>query len=111
MIVLDGTSMTCADVAAVGRRLAGVEIGAAGWRRASSAAETARALTEQALAAGRAVYGRTTGVGFNRSIEGIPEDGRSVGLRLGPSHATRARPPPAAGGGLALPAGRATPHA
>src|SRR5258708_31682315 len=107
MIVLDGTSMTCADVAAVGRRLAGVEIGAAGWRRASSAAETARALTEQALAAGRAVYGRTTGVGFNRSIEVIPEDERSVGLRLVRSHASRAGPLLAPAGRLATLAVRA----
>ena len=92
MIVLDGTSLTCADVAAVGRRLVGVEIGAAGLRRAGAAAETARALTEQAAAAGRAVYGRTTGVGFNRSIEVIPDDERAVGLRLVRSHASGAGP-------------------
>lgn len=107
MIVLDGTSLTCADVAAVGRRLAGVEIGAAGLRRATAAAETARALTAQALAAGRAVYGRTTGVGFNRSIDVIPEDERSVGLRLVRSHASGAGPLLAPEVGLAMLAVRA----
>jgi histidine ammonia-lyase len=107
MIVLDGTSMTCGDVAAVGRRLAGVEIGPAGLRRASAAAETARAMTEQALAAGRAVYGRTTGVGFNRSIEVIPADERSVGLRLVRSHASGAGPLLAPEVGLAMLAVRA----
>ena len=45
MIVLDGTSLTCADVTAVGRRQAEVEIGAAGRARAGAAAMTARALT------------------------------------------------------------------
>jgi len=107
MIVLDGTSLTCADVAAVGRRLAGVEIGPAGFRRASAAAQTARALTEQAVAAGRAVYGRTTGVGFNRNIEVIPDDKRPVGLRLIRSHASGAGPLLAPEVGLAMLAVRA----
>ena len=107
MIVLDGTSLTCADVAAVGRRLAGVEISAAGLRRAGAAAETARALTEQAAAVGRAVYGRTTGVGFNRSIEVIPSDERAVGLRLVRSHASGAGPLLAPEVGLAMLAVRA----
>jgi len=107
VIVLEGTSLTCADVAAVGRRLAGVEIGAAGLRRASAAAQTARALTEQAAAAGRAVYGRTTGVGFNRSIEVIPSDERAVGLRLVRSHASGAGPLLAPEVGLAMLAVRA----
>ncbi len=107
MITLDGRSLTCADVAAIGRRLTGVEIGADGVRRASAAAETARALTEQAAAAGRAVYGRTTGVGFNRSIEVIPADGRAVGLRLVRSHASGAGPPLAPEVGLAMLAVRA----
>jgi histidine ammonia-lyase len=92
MIVLDGMSLTCADVAAIGRRQAGVEIAAAGWHRASAAAETARAITEQATAAGRPVYGRTTGVGFNRSVEVVPDDERAVGLRLVRSHASGAGP-------------------
>jgi histidine ammonia-lyase len=92
MIVLDGMSLTCADVAAIGRRLAGVEIAAAGWQRASAAAETARALTQQAAAAGRPVYGRTTGVGLNRSVEVVPDDELEVGLRLARSHASGAGP-------------------
>jgi histidine ammonia-lyase len=107
MITLDGKSLTCADVAAIGRRLTGVEISAEGVRRASAAAETARALTEQAAAAGRAVYGRTTGVGFNRNIEVIPADERAVGLRLARSHASGAGPLLAAEVGLAMVAVRA----
>ena len=92
MIVLDGTSLTCAGVAAIGRRLAGVEIAAAGWDRASAAAQTARVATQRAAAAGRAVYGRTTGVGFQRGIEVTPEDRPVVGLRLIRSHASGAGP-------------------
>jgi histidine ammonia-lyase len=87
VIVLDGTSLTCADVAAVGRRLAGVAIGAAGSDRASAAAETARALT-----ATRGVYGRTTGVGANRKIEVEDDDARAHGLRLVRSHASGSGP-------------------
>jgi histidine ammonia-lyase len=107
MIVLDGKSLTCADVAAVGRGLAQVEIGGDGLRRASAAAKTARVLTEQAAAAGRAVYGRTTGVGFNRSIEVIPADEQAVGLRLIRSHASGAGPLLAPDVGLAMVAVRA----
>ena len=92
MIVLDGRSLTCAEVAAIGRRQAGVEISAAGRHRAGAAAVTARVMTQQAAAAGRPVYGRTTGVGFNRSIEVIPDDERDVGLRLVRSHASGAGP-------------------
>ncbi len=69
MIVLDGESVTCADVAAIGRREATARIGEAGRDRAEAAARTMRTLTEQAVASGVAIYGRTTGVGFNRSIE------------------------------------------
>ena len=87
MIVLDGTSLTCADVAAIGRRQAGVEIGAAGRARASAAATTARALTARG-----AVYGRTTGVGANKGIQVAPADAAGTGLRLVRSHASGAGP-------------------
>jgi len=60
MIVLDGTSLTCADVTAAARRTARVAIAAEGSERARAAATVART----AAAAG-AVYGRTTGVGAN----------------------------------------------
>src|SRR5262245_7699530 len=107
MVELNGTSLTCAEVAAIGRRQTGVEIGAAGLHRATLAAAAARAMTEQAAAAGRAVYGRTTGVGFNRNIKVIPDDQRAVGLRLVRSHATGAGPLLAPEVGLAMLAARA----
>ena len=92
MIILDGTSLTCADVAALGRRQAAARIGEAGHDRAAAAARTMRALTDQAVAAGVAIYGRTTGVGFNRTIQVSPDDERLVGLRLVRSHAAGAGP-------------------
>jgi histidine ammonia-lyase len=87
MVILDGTSLTCAEVAAIGRQLAAVEIGAAGRARASAAATTARALTEHG-----AVYGRTTGVGANKVVQVGPGDGQGTGLRLVRSHASGAGP-------------------
>ena len=70
--------------------------------RAGAAARTMRALTEQAVASGVAIYGRTTGVGFNRSIEVSPEDEHLVGLRLVRSHAAGAGPLVAPEIGLAM---------
>ena len=85
MIVLDGASLTCADVAAIGRRLAQVEVGAAGRTRASVAAAAVRGLP------GHAAYGRTTGVGANKSVQ-IRGGDVATGLRLARSHATGAGP-------------------
>jgi histidine ammonia-lyase len=102
MIVLDGTSLTCADVAAIGRRLAQVEIGPAGHERASAAAVTARALI-----AGGAVYGRTTGVGANKGVQVGADDVQATGLRLVRSHAGGAGPLIAAEVSLAMVAVRA----
>jgi histidine ammonia-lyase len=93
MIVLDGTSLTCAEVAAIGRGLAPVEIGDEGRARAGAAAADARLAAEHAIKAGGAVYGRTTGVGFNRGIEVAADDQRLSGLRLLRSHAAGAGPP------------------
>ena len=87
MVILDGTSLTCTDVAAIGRRQAEVEIGAAGRARASAAAITARALTAQG-----AVYGRTTGVGANKIVQVGAGDAAGTGLRLVRSHASGAGP-------------------
>jgi len=107
MIVLDGTSLTCAEVAAIGRRLALVEVGADGRARAEAAATAARAAAEDAVRAGGAVYGRTTGVGYNRGIEVAADDQRLSGLRLLRSHAAGAGPPLAPEVGLAMLAVRA----
>ena len=102
MIVLDGTSLTCADVAAIGRRQAAVEIGTVGRARASAAATTARVLTARG-----AVYGRTTGVGANRGVQVGPGDAAGTGLRLVRSHASGAGPLIAPEVGLAALAVRA----
>ena len=85
MIILDGTSLTCADVAAIGRRLAPVEIGAPGRARASAAAAAVRTLPAHA------VYGRTTGVGANKSVQ-VRVGDAATGLRLVRSHASGAGP-------------------
>lgn len=90
MIVLDGLSLTCAGVAAIGRRQSGVQIDSAGRDRARAAADVVRAVTS-----GREVYGRTTGVGANRGVSVSPAEARAHGLRLARSHA--------GGGGPLLP--------
>jgi histidine ammonia-lyase len=107
MIVLGGTSLTCAEVAAIGRRLASVEIGEEGRVRAGAAAALARAAAERAAEAGGAVYGRTTGVGYNRGVEVTVDDQQSSGLRLLRSHSAGAGPPLEPEVGLAMLAVRA----
>lgn len=100
MIVLDGVSLTCADVAAVGRRQANVTIDRAGWERAAAAAQVARSAAE-----GR--YGRTTGVGANRGLPVRADDAHAHGLRLVRSHAAGAGPLLAGEIGIAMLAVRA----
>lgn len=80
-VLLDGDSLTCAQVAAAARGQAAVTIGAAGRERARAAAETAAEVTAQ-----RPVYGRTTGVGANRDQPVAVAD-EQAGLRLMRSHA------------------------
>jgi histidine ammonia-lyase len=91
MIVLDGTSLTCADVAALGRQTAQASISRDGWERAAAAAEVART-----VAASQEVYGRTTGVGANRGLSVSHSDASAHGMRLIRSHA--------GGGGELVPA-------
>jgi histidine ammonia-lyase len=86
-IVLDGESLTCGDVAAIGRRTATVAVDRAGRERAAAAAEVARRAT-----AGTGSYGRTTGVGANRGLAVEPGDVHAHGLRLIRSHATSGGP-------------------
>lgn len=79
-VTLDGTTLSCAGVAAVARRRATVTIAPEGLARAAASHQVA--LT----AVGRdAVYGRTTGVGANGKVAVEPGDGH--GLRLLRSHA------------------------
>jgi histidine ammonia-lyase len=82
VLILDGTSLTCAQVAAAARGQLRVEPGEHGRARARAAAEVAAA-----VAARQQVYGRTTGVGANRSLTVRSEDAPGHGLRLLRSHA------------------------
>ena len=86
-IVIDGTSLTSAGVAAVARDEAWVTV-------APAAAEAARAAWETALdvTARRPVYGRTTGVGANRNVGLAEDDLAEHGLRLLRSHAAGSGP-------------------
>jgi histidine ammonia-lyase len=102
MIVLDGTSLTCADVAALGRREDTAAISPQGWERAAAAASAART----AAAAGP-VYGRTTGVGANRGLAVDSGEAGAHGLRLIRSHAGGGGPLVAAELGRAMLAVRA----
>src|SRR5687767_8195079 len=81
-LVLDGDRLTCLDVisvAAGGR----VEFSAQARQRI----EAARRAGEQAASRGP-VFGRTTGVGANRSQD-VDREGVGHGLRLWRSHAPR----------------------
>jgi histidine ammonia-lyase len=102
LIVIDGASLSCADVAAAGRRQANVAIDRIGWERAAAAAQVAKDAAER-----RGWYGRTTGVGANRGLAVSADDVRAHGLRLIRSHATGGGPPLAAEIGIAMLAVRA----
>jgi histidine ammonia-lyase len=82
MIVVDGRSLTCADVAALAHGAAEVTIGPLGRERAAAAATLARTLASR-----QPVYGRTTGVGANRGLAVAGADAGLHGLRLIRSHA------------------------
>lgn len=82
VLVLDGVSLTCARVAAAARGQLRVQPGEQGRQRARAAARVA-----SVVAARRAVYGRTTGVGANRSLTVSSQDAARHGLRLLRSHA------------------------
>ncbi|MEJ3657725.1 aromatic amino acid ammonia-lyase [Actinomycetes bacterium KLBMP 9759] len=85
-VVVDGSSLTCADVISVARGETRVSLDAKAVRRA----EEAHALAERIVEV-RPLYGRTTGVGANR-IEIVEEDGRGHALRLLRSHASGTGP-------------------
>jgi histidine ammonia-lyase len=82
VVVLDGESLTCAQVAALARGEARAAVSAAARERAREAAQLAAG-----LAAERPVYGRTTGVGANRDQQVQGEAAAGNGLRLLRSHA------------------------
>jgi histidine ammonia-lyase len=82
VLVLDGTALTCAGVAAAARGERPVAIADEGRKRAAAASEVARYATAR-----REVYGRTTGVGANRDTAVSGAGAAGHGLRLIHSHA------------------------
>jgi histidine ammonia-lyase len=89
-VVLDGTRLTCDQVSAVARDRTRIEVSPGGADRARAAWEVVREVVRR-----RPVYGRTTGVGANRTVEaGADIAGDPAhGLRLLRSHAGGAGPP------------------
>jgi histidine ammonia-lyase len=87
-VTVDGTLLTCAMVRAVACDGARVVLDPAGLARARAAHDVVRE-----VAAARPVYGRTTGVGANRSVDvPLDVDDGAHGLRLLRSHAGGAGP-------------------
>ena len=85
--MLDGGSLTCAGVARVARREATVEVAAGAVTAARRAWQTARRVAGQ-----RPVYGITTGVGANRTVQVAAAEAAQHGLNLLRSHAAGAGP-------------------
>ncbi len=86
-IVLDGGSLTCAEVARVAGGQAGVEVAPAAVTAARAAWQTAREVAGQ-----RPVYGRTTGVGAKRDVPVAAGEAAGHGRRVLRSHAAGAGP-------------------
>jgi histidine ammonia-lyase len=87
VVTIDGSSLTCAEVAAVARRRASVTVGDAAVTAARAAWQVA-----QEVAARQPVYGRTTGVGANHVVPLSETDRAEHGFRLLRSHAAGAGP-------------------
>jgi histidine ammonia-lyase len=85
--VLGGGTLNCADVAAIARDGRRVSIAAEGLARAVASREVANQLVGR-----RGVYGRTTGVGANRSVQIDAVEAPDHGLNLLRSHAGGAGP-------------------
>ncbi len=86
-VVIDGASLTCAQVARAGRGQARVEVAPAAVAAARTAWQVARE-----VAARRPVYGWTTGVGANRTVQVPAAQAAEHGLNLLRSHAAGAGP-------------------
>jgi histidine ammonia-lyase len=85
VITLDGTSLSCAEIALAARRREPVELAEAGRKRAEDSYRFAADISAR-----RQVYGRSTGVGANRTVSVVdPVAHASALLR---SHATAAGP-------------------
>ena len=100
VVTIDGSSLTCAQVAAVARQRATVAVAGAAQDAARAAWQVA-----QEVAAKQPVYGRTTGVGANHVVPISERDRTEHGLRLLRSHAAGTGPllaPEVARGMLAI---------
>jgi histidine ammonia-lyase len=86
-IVIDGASLTCAQVARAGRGQASVGVAPAAVAAARTAWPVAREVAGQ-----RPVYGWTTGVGANRTVQVAAAEAAEHGLNLLRSHAAGAGP-------------------
>ncbi|HET9168356.1 MAG TPA: aromatic amino acid lyase [Actinospica sp.] len=75
MIEIDGEHLTCADIAALAEQREGFAVGREAWLRVGRSHRYA-----ERVSATRAVYGRSTGVGANRSI-GIEDAGTHAHAR------------------------------
>ncbi len=85
MIRLDGERLTCADIVAAARQHEPVVLDPAGRDRARRSHELAVQVSGE-----RALYGRSTGVGANRSVPVAANDEHALALLR--SHATGAGP-------------------
>jgi histidine ammonia-lyase len=85
-VILDG-DLTCEQVHAVAHRADRVEVGAAARQRATAAHDVAEEVVLR-----RPVYGRTTGVGANRTVLVGTAEAADHGIRLLRSHAGGAGP-------------------
>ncbi len=85
-MILDG-DLTCDQVHAVAHRADRVEVGAAARERATAAHDVAEEVVLR-----RPVYGRTTGVGANRTVLVGTAEAADHGIRLLRSHAGGAGP-------------------
>jgi histidine ammonia-lyase len=87
VVTLDGSSLSCAQVAAVARQRATVTVAEPAEAAARAAWQVARE-----VAARQPVYGRTTGVGANHVVPLSEHDRAEHGFRLLRSHAAGAGP-------------------
>jgi histidine ammonia-lyase len=85
LIRIDGTHLTCADIAAAAHRRDGVEVTSDAQQRVAASYQFADRISRE-----RTVYGRSTGVGANRDVD--ITDPAMHALSLVRSHATSAGP-------------------
>ena len=86
-ITIDGSSLSCAQVASVARGEAPVRVGQAAREAAADAWQVAQEVARQ-----RAVYGRTTGVGAKRNVTVTASEAPAHGLHVLRSHAAGTGP-------------------